>query len=82
MGRKIFLFVFMILFAFSGTSSAQNISPARIKLPGEQHFIFSLGVGYGISNNPCRECTGKSTGGLTVAFSLGYKVNKICPAFF
>src|SRR5687767_1413459 len=79
MGHNKIILVFLVLITFSvfpGLMLVQAQSPGRIRLPGEQHFVFSLGAGYGISNNPCRECDGNSTGGLTVAFSLGYKINE------
>ncbi len=71
------VFILLIMYMiFTGSMMVQAQSPERIKLPGDQHFVFSLGAGYGISNNPCRECAGDPTGGVTVAFSLGYKVSE------
>jgi len=69
------LLVAMLLMQCITTSFAGE--PEFVKLKENKPFIFSAGVGYGISNNPCTNCNEKFTiGGATFSISLGYKINE------
>lgn len=69
-----YLLTAVCLISIHFDSLAQNST--NIRLPGDPNFVFSFGTGYGISNNPCRECTeNKNSGGAVFAFSLGYRIN-------
>lgn len=58
----------------SGKSFAGE--PEYVKLNDNKSFVFSAGVGYGLSNNICKKCDSNSpVGGATLALSMGYKIN-------
>ncbi len=58
----------------SGKSFAGE--PEYIKLKENKSFVFSAGIGYGIVNNPCKNCDDQSAiGGITISGALGYKIN-------
>ena len=75
--NKIFRKLLMLLAIICGTATfVHSQSAGRVRLPDDRHFVFSFGTGYGISNNPCRECEEKKAeGGAVFAFALGYRIN-------
>src|SRR5688572_31449422 len=76
--KRIFYSFCLVLFVLC-TSNHQVLAgePEYLKLPESRPFYFSAGFGYGISNNPCRNCEeDKSIAGPTFSFSLGYKINR------
>ncbi len=63
-----------ILMAFHQNSFAGE--PEFVKLKENKPFVFSAGIGYGVSNNPCRNCDDNtSVGGAVISMSMGYKIN-------
>ena len=49
--------------------------PGYIKLNDNKPFFISAGGGYGMSNNPCRNCAKSTIGGITFSATLGYRIN-------
>lgn len=61
---------------FCANPNAIAGEPEFVKIKENKTFIFTAGFGYGIANNPCRNCDNhKAIGGGTFSLSMGYIIN-------
>jgi hypothetical protein len=73
--RRIAILLFILLNATVRLNAQGELHFNPVK---DKPFVFAIGAGYGISNNPCREVKSNENilNGITLSASLGYHVTK------
>ncbi|MBL0341613.1 MAG: hypothetical protein IPP71_12125 [Bacteroidetes bacterium] len=71
------LFILTMALMLLTTALAVAGEPDFVLPVKPKNVVFGIGIGYGIANNPCRDCNdSKALSGIVLSGSLGYKISK------